>query len=274
VFRILIVDDSATDVFVFREALKSLGRPCTVDWLNDGSGVFDFLCRRGIFANTPKPDLILLDVNMPGASGLEILSEIKNDPELGAIPVVMLSSSTSPADVRTSYLSHANGYLQKPSSLQNLMRMVRAIEAFWMEVAILPSGDNGPERTRQEQTRSAGFAGLSRIGREIAVNNAEEKAKAIPSEESVVGEMVSTAREVGCQDHCRLLDEFGAAVRELLRLHEDQFRALIHGDVESNRFDLLIHMANERKQLAKYAYIRHVESHGCANIDALNQTRA
>ena len=82
-----------------------------------------------------------------------------------------------------------------------------------------------------------------------------------------------TDRRSGCQEHRRLLDQFGAAVQEVLLLHEHQFMAIVQGDVECNRFDLLIHMANERKQQAKYAYLRHLESHGCSNFDALNETR-
>ena len=80
-------------------------------------------------------------------------------------------------------------------------------------------------------------------------------------------------RSSGCEEHNRLLDAFGAAVHELLQLHKQQFLAVVERDTECNRFDLLIHVANEQKQLAKYAYLRHVESHGCSNTDALNQTR-
>jgi hypothetical protein len=77
--------------------------------------------------------------------------------------------------------------------------------------------------------------------------------------------LVGTARRTsGCQEHDTLLDAFGAAVQEVLILHEHQFLAIVDGDNECNRFDLLIHMANEKKQAAKYAYIRHVESHGCS----------
>ena len=74
----------------------------------------------------------------------------------------------------------------------------------------------------------------------------------------------SERRISGCEEHDRLLDAFGAAVQEVLKLHEQQFLAIVDGDDECNRFDLLIHMANETKQAAKYAYIRHVESHGCS----------
>jgi hypothetical protein len=78
---------------------------------------------------------------------------------------------------------------------------------------------------------------------------------------------------VGCEEHRGLLDEYGAAVQELLTLHEVQFVAVVRGDTDSSRFDLLIHTANEKKQKAKYAYIRHVESHGCADFDAINEAR-
>jgi hypothetical protein len=77
----------------------------------------------------------------------------------------------------------------------------------------------------------------------------------------------------GCEEHARRLEAFGAAVRELLELHEQQWLAIIDGDHDSCRFDILIHMANERKQAAKYAYLRHVEAHGCSDFDAINQTR-
>jgi hypothetical protein len=83
---------------------------------------------------------------------------------------------------------------------------------------------------------------------------------------------VSSARSSGCEEHRRLLDEFGMAVHELLGLHDQQFLAIVQGDPECNRFDLLIHMANEKKQQFKYDYLRHVESHGCSNTDALNKT--
>jgi len=77
----------------------------------------------------------------------------------------------------------------------------------------------------------------------------------------------------GCEQHARCLEDFGAAVRELLELHEQQWLAIIDGDEDSCRFDVLIHMANEKKQAAKYAYLRHVETHGCSDFDALKQTR-
>jgi tRNA splicing endonuclease len=77
---------------------------------------------------------------------------------------------------------------------------------------------------------------------------------------------------VACDEHRRLLDEYGATVQELLMLHEVQFVAVVRGDTDSSRFDLLIHMANEKKHLAKNTYIRHLESHGCAIFDGINET--
>ncbi len=78
----------------------------------------------------------------------------------------------------------------------------------------------------------------------------------------------------GCEQHALCLEYFGAAVRELLELHEQQWLAIIDGDEDSCRFDVLIHMANEKKQAAKYAYLRHVETHGCSDFNAFKQTRA
>jgi hypothetical protein len=85
--------------------------------------------------------------------------------------------------------------------------------------------------------------------------------------DSPASQVAKVVRRSGCEKHDHLLGEFGVAVRELLNLHEEQFQAIIDGDSESSRFDLLIHMANETKNRAKYAYIRHVESHGCSIID-------
>ena len=84
---------------------------------------------------------------------------------------------------------------------------------------------------------------------------------------------VTPSRRSGCEDHNRLLEDFGAAVRELLELHEQQWSAIVDGDDDCYRFDLLIHMANEKKQLAKYTYLRHVDAHGCSDFNALNKTR-
>ncbi|HEX4229638.1 MAG TPA: response regulator [Bryobacteraceae bacterium] len=242
-FRFLVVDDSPADVIAIREALKDVGRCWEVDWVQDGSAALEFLYRRGVYENAARPDLILMDINMPRVTGLEVLSAIKNDPELRVIPAIIFSSSTAPSDVRWSYQAHANSYLQKPTSLEKLTRLVRAIEAFWMDLAVPPPVDGHSGRPIAHKKREA----ISQDG------------------EPAVAKGTSTSGSSECEEHRGLLDAFGAAVRELLKLHEDQFMAIAEGDGESNRFDLLIHMANEKKQLAKYAYLRHVELHNCAN---------
>lgn len=83
----------------------------------------------------------------------------------------------------------------------------------------------------------------------------------------------SRPEQTGCREHKRLLEDFGTAVREILELHEEQWLATLDGDQDCCRFDVLIHMANEKKQSAKYAYLRHVEMHGCSDLNALNQAR-
>lgn len=113
------------------------------------------------------------------------------------------------------------------------------------------------------------FAPQAAEARSQAINGVDPSVGFNPSPTSGV----SPTPSKGCEEHRRLLDDFGVAVKELLHLHEQQFLAIVQGDSECNRFDLLIHMANEKKQKAKYAYMRHVESHGCSNFDVFNQGR-
>jgi hypothetical protein len=110
-------------------------------------------------------------------------------------------------------------------------------------------------------------------GPEIADKSGEATRRAMRLDGSPVKETATPARGPGCEEHNRLLDGFGEAVQELLKLHEQQFLAIVGGDTEAHRFDLLIHMANEKKQVAKYAYLLHVESHGCSNMNAIDETR-
>jgi len=97
----------------------------------------------------------------------------------------------------------------------------------------------------------------------MRIDNSAHKITAVPA-----------FRGCGCEEHARCLEDFGSAVRDLLDLHEQQWLSIIDGDQDSCRFDVLIHMANEKKQSAKYAYLRHVEAHGCSDFNALNETRA
>lgn len=248
VFRLLVVEDNPADVYLLKDTFRVFSQPYQVDWAKDGVEALNILFRRGPHEKALRPDLILMDINMPGLSGLEVLRTIKSDPDLMVVPVVMFSASAWPEEVQQSYRAHANCYVQKPTNLDEYSRFVRAIESFWIEFAMLP----GPSR--------AGYSW-------------EASSETLSTMDGSVANEALASGKAGCEEHNRLLDEFGAAVREILRLHQEQFRAIAGGDTESNRFDLLIHMANEKKQLAKYAYIRHLESHSCSNIDAINKTR-
>ncbi len=187
------------------------------------------------------------------------MSAIKSDPDLYIIPVIMLSASSHPGDVRKSYQALANCYMQKPADLERFMKLGQAIEAFWMDFALQPA----PE------PRGALLSGFGKL---IASNHTEGNHRAMQHSSPETRASVPV-RKSGCAEHNRLLDEFGTAVRALLTLHEQQFLAIIEEDSECTRFDLLIHMANEKKQHAKYAYLRHLEAHGCSNEHDIEQAR-
>jgi two-component system, chemotaxis family, response regulator Rcp1 len=252
VFRILIVDDNDAFVYLLQRAFQKLARSCEVHWRQNGVEALDFLRIRD---SQLSPDLILLDMNMPRMNGLETLRAIKNDPALSVIPVIVLSASTPSQDIRKVYQEHANCFIRKTSDLDGLTDLVRAIEAFWMNYAVPAPGDSasGPKK-----------------GTSIAGPELEEISAAASSDGSIV--KMSSAVQSGCDEHMRLMNEYAASTKQLMNLHEEQFRAILEGDPECNRFDLLIHMANEKKQEVKYAYLRHVESHGCLNFNAFVDT--
>ena len=144
-FRLLIVDDSEAYRQFLKDLSKNFRSPHETYFANDGLDALDFLHCRGPYLDAPRPNLILLDVNMPRMGGLEFVALIKADPELGVIPVIMLSSSDSPSDIREAYLAHANCYVLKPNSLEGADKLIQAIEAFWMDVVILSSCDEEDE---------------------------------------------------------------------------------------------------------------------------------
>jgi two-component system, chemotaxis family, response regulator Rcp1 len=276
-FRVLIIDDDRASAHLLRELMKKLQRGYEVYCVSDGMEALDFLHRRKAHLDAPRPHLILLDINMPRLGGLETLSAIKGDPELCPIPVIMLSTSIAVRDVMKSYQAHANCYLQKPTDLTRYMKLVQAIEDFWVEFAVLADWDeHAPEKWQRLDSKrdDVSQSDQKRFGPMIASESAEARSRAMDidgSPKNVSGTTPSGSN--GCEEHNRLLDQFGAAIQELLKLHGDQYQAIIEDDNESERFDLLIHVANERKQLAKYAYLRHVEAHGCSNTNAIDQTR-
>ena len=256
IFQILIVDDDPAFVYLLRQAFQDLSRACELHWVKDGEEALDFLHRRNSHTNATAPHLILMDINMPRINGLQAVQAIKADPAHSVLPVIVLSTGARPSEVRKIYRSHANAYVQKPADFRGFGDLLKAIEAFWMDFAVLPSA--------QDSERLA----VSDKGLPIASRTSEVRSQAMSMDESAA---VAGASSGGlhCEEHQRLMEDFADAVKELLALHEQQFQAIVQGDPECNRFDLLIHMANEKKQEAKYAYLRHVESHGYSNFDAI-----
>lgn len=136
--EILYVEDNPGDVDLVQEALRGVKVLNRLHIARDGEEALAFLRRKGPFSEKPRPDLILLDLNLPKRGGLEVLSEIKQDPDLKRIPVVILSSSGDVKDVTKGYALHANCYVMKSAELDGFLDVVRQIEGFWLEVVKLP----------------------------------------------------------------------------------------------------------------------------------------
>jgi two-component system, chemotaxis family, response regulator Rcp1 len=137
--QILMVEDNEGDVFLTTEAFKAAKVVNNLHVVRDGVEAMDFLHRRDKYAGAPRPDLLLLDLNLPRRDGREVLKDMKADPELKTIPVVVLTSSRAEEDVARAYDLQANCYIVKPVDFQNLMRIVGAIESFWLTVVRLPT---------------------------------------------------------------------------------------------------------------------------------------
>lgn len=135
---ILLVEDNPGAVRLTREALRDEGVRTRLHVAADGEEAMAFLRNEGGFSQAPRPDLILLDLNLPGKKGSEVLAEVKSDPELQRIPVVVLTTSEDQADISAAYGYHANGYITKPVDLEEFLRAVRAIEEFWFRTVRLP----------------------------------------------------------------------------------------------------------------------------------------
>ncbi len=138
--EILLVEDNPGDVRLTREALKEGKVYSNLHWAQDGVEALEFLRREGKFAGVPRPDIILLDLNLPKKDGREVLSEIKNDDDLKRIPVVILTTSKAEEDVLRSYELHANCYVTKLVDLEKFIVVVQSIDKFWLTVVTLPSG--------------------------------------------------------------------------------------------------------------------------------------
>jgi two-component system, chemotaxis family, response regulator Rcp1 len=138
--EILLVEDNPADVRLTQEALKEGKVYNNLHWSKDGVEALEFLRRQGKHAGAPRPDIILLDLNLPKKDGREVLFEIKNDEQLKRIPVVILTTSKAEEDVLKTYNLHANCYVTKPVDLEQFIRVVRTIDQFWLTVVTLPNG--------------------------------------------------------------------------------------------------------------------------------------
>ena len=141
---ILLVEDNPGDADLAREALEGSKLHNQLFVVGDGEAAMDFLNQSGAYMAMPRPDLILLDLNLPRKDGREVLAEIKASEDLKRIPVVILTTSQSEEDIIKSYNLHANCYITKPIDLNQFIRVVRSIEDFWLSIVVLPP--NGGKR--------------------------------------------------------------------------------------------------------------------------------
>jgi two-component system, chemotaxis family, response regulator Rcp1 len=136
--EILLVEDSPSDAALTIEALKAGKIANRLSHVEDGVEALEFLNRRGKYANAARPDLIMLDLNLPRRDGREVLAEIKNDPDLKIIPIIVLTTSRADEDILRSYELNANCYITKPVDFTHFIDVVKSIEQFWLTVVTLP----------------------------------------------------------------------------------------------------------------------------------------
>lgn len=136
--EILLVEDNPGDIRLTKEALKDARVRNNLSVVTDGEQALDFLCNRGAFAQSPKPDLILLDFNLPKKDGRDVLESVKRDPNLRRIPVVVLTSSQHELDIAQAYDNYANAFITKPVDAEQFFAVIRHIESFWLDIVKLP----------------------------------------------------------------------------------------------------------------------------------------
>jgi CheY-like chemotaxis protein len=141
--QLLLIEDNAGDVRLIREALWASGQEIELAVVRDGVEALEYLRGNGERAPAQRPDLILLDLNLPRKSGREVLREVKADDELSAIPIVILTTSAADEDIAFSYRTHANTYIIKPVGLDRFFEVIGSIGAYWSRVARLPGAAGG-----------------------------------------------------------------------------------------------------------------------------------
>ena len=138
--EILLVEDSPSDTDLTLEALKDFKVRNHVSVVEDGVQALQFLRREGVFADAPRPDLVMLDLNLPRKDGREVLAEIKRDDQFKTIPIVVLTTSRAEQDILRAYQLNANCYITKPVDFNQFLEVIRSIENFWLFVVTLPPG--------------------------------------------------------------------------------------------------------------------------------------
>jgi CheY-like chemotaxis protein len=136
---VLLVEDNAGDVRLIQEGMKIMRSRCKLNVVSDGEEAIEFLRQRGKHEGAPRPVLVLLDLNLPKKDGMEVLMEVKTDPSLRRLPVMILTSSCADRDVNRAYDLGANSYLLKAESLEGIFDLVRSIEHYWMTLSALPT---------------------------------------------------------------------------------------------------------------------------------------
>ncbi|RKD95093.1 response regulator [Halopiger aswanensis] len=143
---VLLIEDNPGDVRLTKEAFRDASFDADLHVVTDGVEAMAFLHRNGEYESAPRPDIVLLDLNLPRKDGFEVLEAIRDDSDLEQLPVVVLSSSEADEDIRRSYEQHVNAYLTKPRAPDEFVEMVRTLEEFWFDRVELPPSDNNRDR--------------------------------------------------------------------------------------------------------------------------------
>lgn len=136
--EILLVEDNRADIRLIKEVFKDFTILNEIHVVRDGIAAMDYLYKKGNYKNAPRPDLVLLDLNLPLKDGREVLVEIKENEDLKSIPVIILTTSSSPEDIEEAYKHYASCYITKPANLDNFIKALKSLEDFWLNMMRLP----------------------------------------------------------------------------------------------------------------------------------------